>query len=41
MAKNLNKLILRYPEKKIFVIVGAGHEKGLIGELKLIKNKKQ
>ena len=38
MAKNLNKLILLYPKKSIFAIVGAGHEKGIIGELKLIKN---
>lgn len=38
MAKNLNKLILRYPNKVIFAIVGAGHEKGIIGELKLIEN---
>lgn len=38
MAKNLNKLILRYPNKMIFAIVGAGHEKGIIGELKLIEN---
>ncbi len=38
MAKNLNRLILQYPEEKVFAIVGAGHEKGIIGELKLIKN---
>ncbi len=38
MAKNLNKLILRFPKKKIFAIVGAGHEEGIIGELKSIKN---
>ncbi len=41
MAKNLNKLILRYPKQKIFVIIGAGHVKGIIGELKSIQNKKQ
>lgn len=38
MAKNLNKLILQYPKENIFAIVGAGHEKGIIGELKSIKN---
>ena len=38
MAKNLNKLMLHYPDKDIFAIVGAGHEKGIIGELKSIKN---
>jgi pheromone shutdown-related protein TraB len=41
MANNLNKLILKYPEQKIFVIIGAGHEKEIIGELKSIENKKQ
>ena len=40
MANNLNKLILKYPKEKILVVIGAGHEKGIIGELKSIKNKK-
>jgi len=38
MAKNLNELILQYPKKKIFAVVGAGHEEDIIGELKSIKN---
>ncbi len=38
MAKNLNKLILQYPKERIFAVVGAGHEKGIMGELKSIKS---
>ncbi len=34
MAKILNKLITYYPDKAILAIVGAGHEKDIIGELK-------
>ncbi|MBD3310626.1 hypothetical protein GF351_05395 [Candidatus Woesearchaeota archaeon] len=34
MAKNLAKLMSRYPEKEILVIIGAGHEKEMI---KLVK----
>lgn len=41
MANNLNKLILKYPDSRIVAIIGAGHEKGIIGELKLIQNKRQ
>jgi len=38
MAKILNKLMNMYPKKKILAIVGAGHEKEIIGEIKSIKN---
>lgn len=38
MAKALYKLTHLYPKKKILAIVGAGHEEGIIGELKSIKN---
>lgn len=34
IAKNLYKLITNYPNKNILAIVGAGHEKAILGELK-------
>ncbi|MCD4666424.1 TraB domain-containing protein [archaeon] len=34
MAKNLYKLITHYPDKKIFAIVGAGHEKEILNLIK-------
>lgn len=37
MGKALNKLMHTFPKKKILAIVGAGHEKGIIGELKSMK----
>lgn len=40
MANNLNRLILKYPNKTIFAIIGAGHVKGIIGELKSIQKTK-
>ena len=30
MAKNLYNLITKYPDKKIFAIVGAGHEEDIL-----------
>lgn len=41
MAKNLYKLITLYPDKKIMAIIGAGHEKEIICQIKSIKNSKQ
>ena len=38
MAKRLNKLMYVHPDKKILAIVGAGHEEGIIEELKWMKN---
>lgn len=35
LAQNLYKLITKYSDKKLIAIVGAGHEKAIIGELKL------
>ncbi len=35
MAKNLYKLMNLYPNNKIVGIVGAGHEKAIVGEIKL------
>lgn len=35
MAKNLYKLMTLYPTKKILAVIGAGHEKEIIGEIKL------
>ena len=37
MGKALYKLMLTFPDKKILAIVGAGHEKGILGELKSMK----
>ena len=34
MSKNLYKLMTSYPDKKIFAVVGAGHEEGIIEEIK-------
>lgn len=34
MAKGLYKLISLYPDKKILAIIGAGHEKEIIGDVK-------
>ena len=36
MAKALNKIINKFPEKEILAIVGAGHENDIVGELKSI-----
>ncbi len=41
MAKKLNKLRETYPKQQILAIVGAGHEKDIIGELKSIEKQKQ
>jgi len=38
MAKSLYKILSRFPSKKVVVIVGAGHKKAILGELKSIKN---
>ena len=38
MANKLSILAKLYPESKILAIVGAGHEKDIVGELKLIIN---
>jgi len=38
MGKALYKLMLSFPDKKILAIVGAGHEMGILGELKSKKN---
>ncbi len=38
MAKNLGNLMKANPEKTILAIVGAGHEKEIVGELKSIMN---
>lgn len=35
LAKNLYNLSISYPKKKILAIIGAGHEKQVLGELKL------
>lgn len=35
LAQNLYKLTTQYPDKKIIAVVGAGHEKAIIGEIKL------
>lgn len=34
LAKNLYKLSTSYKKRKILAIIGAGHEKGILGELK-------
>ena len=34
MAKNLNRIMQKYPEEKIIAIVGAGHEEDIISILK-------
>jgi len=34
MAKNLYKLITKYSNKKILAIIGAGHEKEIMGDIK-------
>ncbi len=34
MAKNLNNLINKYPDKKILAIVGAGHEEDIVNLIK-------
>jgi len=41
LAQNLYKLITQYPDKKITAVVGAGHEKAIIGELKSKFKKKK
>lgn len=38
MANALNKLMNTYPKKTILAIIGAGHEKEIVGEIKSIKN---
>lgn len=37
MARNLFKLMKQYTKEKIVAIVGAGHEKAIIGEIKLLE----
>ena len=37
MGKALYKLMSTFPDKKILAIVGAGHENGIMGELKSMK----
>lgn len=37
LAKNLYNLSILYPKKKILAIIGAGHEKQVLGELKSTK----
>ena len=37
MAKNLYKLMTAHPNDKIVCVVGAGHEKAIMGEIKLIE----
>ncbi len=41
LAKNLYNLSILYPNKKILAIIGAGHEKQVLGELKLNFKKKK
>jgi pheromone shutdown-related protein TraB len=40
LSKNLYNLSTLYPKKKILAIIGAGHEKQVLGELKSIKKSK-
>ncbi|MEM4637656.1 MAG: TraB/GumN family protein [Candidatus Woesearchaeota archaeon] len=40
MAKNIVKIMERNPEKKIFVVIGAGHEKEMVALIKREENKR-
>ena len=37
MAQNLHKLMQKYPDGKIVAVIGAGHEKDILGEIKLLE----
>ncbi len=37
MAQNLYKLMQKYPHEKIVAVIGAGHEKDILGEIKLLE----
>jgi hypothetical protein len=39
MAKGLYRLINKFPRYKILSIIGAGHEKAIVGEIKLLEKK--
>lgn len=41
LAKSLYKLLTTYPKKKVLAILGAGHEKAVLGELKSKFKKKK
>lgn len=41
LAKNLYNLSALYPDKKVLAIMGAGHEKQVLGELKSISSTKK